>query len=44
LILAEGRRSWLACDLARSGSNICNRDHPDTTRSSDFTVAARQIV
>ena len=32
LILAEGRGSWLACDLPRSGSESCECDISDTPR------------
>ncbi|MFK3972075.1 hypothetical protein ACI2KS_15250 [Pseudomonas sp. NPDC087358] len=44
LILAEGRRSKLARDLARSGSKSCECGVPGTTGGSGLTAGARQIV
>jgi hypothetical protein len=44
LILAEGRRSWLAYERLRSSRKPAVRDLPDTTKVSSFAAAARQIA
>jgi len=44
LILARGRWSWHACDLARSGSKSAVRGVPDAAESSGFTAGSRQIA
>ena len=44
LILAAGRGSWLADDLARSGSKIRQPSTSDPAYCAGFTAAARQIA
>jgi hypothetical protein len=44
LILAGGRGSWLACDLARSGGKIGRLGRNRQTVQSGFAAASQQIV
>jgi hypothetical protein len=44
LILPGGRGSWLACDLARSGSKSSGCGMSGKARVAGFAAASRQIV